>query len=777
MKKVLYMHSGSGNHGCEAIVRTTAKLLGGPQDVVVWSWNVPEDQKYGLSPQVEKLVATEEMERFTPAYFEAQLKRRLLGSKGAFRQVFLKTLFKDAVAVSVGGDNYCYEHSAREGAQLDREIRRHCACSVFWGCSVEEEAITPEIREDFAGFDLITARESISYSCLKKINPNTILVSDPAFLLDTVELPLPKEFAQGNTVGINVSPMVVAYSGGGSIVPDNYEALIRYILERTDMNVCLIPHVVWAGTNDLEPLSALYEKFRDSGRVCLIGDHNAMELKGYIARCRFFVGARTHATIAAYSSCVPTLVTGYSVKARGIARDLFGTEEHYVLPVQSLREKNELTDAFCWLMENEERVRRQLCSIMPEYKNRARAAGDAFRRLLQGSDAGQDAHGPVPAADCTGCGACAAACPQGCIEMRPDAEGFRQPVTDNTRCVRCRLCERVCPVRSRPALNRTPDGLAARHTDAGIRADSSSGGVFTALAEQVMARGGVVCAAKYDGDFSVVHDFARRPGELDRFRGAKYAQSRVEHCFPEIDALLRAGTPVLFAGTPCQTAGLAAYLGKPREGLILADMICHGVPSPKVWQSYLQERKELDAPESALKSINLRSKQSGWSRYSYSVEMTYQDGSRYLVPQGEDRYMRGFTENLYLRPSCERCGFKGLQRCSDVTLGDFWGIWDQHPEMDDNRGTSLLWLHSGKGRALWQAVAEQFESLPVSPEESVRCNSSAVAASVPHPKRQAFFDAMGKGSTIALIEKMLEPEVQKPTVFRRILKRVKQGIR
>lgn len=382
MKKVLFMHGGSGNHGCEAIVRTTVKLLSGPKDVWLWSWNVPEDNKYGTTELVERNVKTEELGRFSAPYFEAQFKRRILRDSSAFRKVFLKYLFKDAVAVSIGGDNYCYEGSAKEGIELNHEIRKHCVKTVFWGCSVEESMITPAMREDLAKFDLITARECISYECLRRINPNTVQVADPAFLLDTLERPLPEGFVEGNTVGINVSPMVVQYSAGDAIVMDNYENLIRYILEETNMSVCLIPHVVWNGTNDLDTLTALREKFKESDRICLVGDHNAMELKGYIARCRFFVGARTHATIAAYSSCVPTLVTGYSVKARGIALDLFGTDKNYVVPVQSMQSADELTEAFRWLHENEEHVRNTLEEVMPAYKEKAYAAKDYFAQML-----------------------------------------------------------------------------------------------------------------------------------------------------------------------------------------------------------------------------------------------------------------------------------------------------------------------------------------------------------------------------------------------------------
>ena len=301
METVLYMHGGSGNHGCEAIIRTTSELLGGPEHMALWSLDKRQDQAVGAAEKFEKIVVSEEIKRLSPQHFEAALRRKLLRQSDGNMKVFLRSLFRGAVAISVGGDNYCYPWSAEQNASLNREIRKYAKATVLWGCSIDEEAITPEIREDLARYDLITAREPLTYRLLKPINANTVQVADPAFLLGSEELPLPEEFAAGNTVGINVSPLVMRYSRDGSLVTENYETLIRYILAQTDMHICLIPHVVWNGNNDLEPLTALYEKFRDTGRVCLLGDHNAMELKGYIGRCRFFVGARTHATIGAYS--------------------------------------------------------------------------------------------------------------------------------------------------------------------------------------------------------------------------------------------------------------------------------------------------------------------------------------------------------------------------------------------------------------------------------------------------------------------------------------------
>jgi polysaccharide pyruvyl transferase WcaK-like protein len=358
-------------------------MLGGPEDVQLWSFNKQEDVQYGVSELVERIYVSEELKSGSLAHIEALIRRKLFKQPSANLEVFIKTLFKGSVAISVGGDNYCYPWSAKEGAQMDALIRKAGAKTVFWGCSIDEESITPEVREDLERFDLITARESCSYNILKAINPNTVLVTDPAFILEKKELPLPENFAEGNTVGINVSPLIMDYGDGHTIL-GNYEELIEYILNKTDMNICLIPHVVWANNNDLVPIDLLYQKYSHSGRVCKLSDHNCMELKGFISRCRFFVGARTHATIAAYSSCVPTLVVGYSIKSKGIATDLFGTDQNYVIPVQNLQRNGELTDAFIWMQNHEAEVREKLQAVMPEYVNRAWVAKQHMEGLLEG---------------------------------------------------------------------------------------------------------------------------------------------------------------------------------------------------------------------------------------------------------------------------------------------------------------------------------------------------------------------------------------------------------
>lgn len=383
MKTVLYMHGGSGNHGCEALVRTTTFLVKSylSHEVVLWSSASNEDVKYGVTSIVDEIIKTDDINKKSVSGIIAYAKYRLLGNKNALHKEFIKKAFSNSVAISIGGDNYCYPWSAKDGVRIDKEIRQYCKKNVFWGCSIEEEFMTPEVVEDLKGFDLITVREPLSYEVLSNHGIESVQVADPAFLLDKKELPLPEGFLEGNTVGINVSPLINDYESGDSIAFNNYIKLIEYIISETDMNICLIPHVVWEYNNDRIPLKKLYDRFIDSNRVILLDDYNCEELKGFISRCRFFVGARTHATIAAYSTCVPTLVVGYSIKSKGIAMDLFGTYDNYVVSVQDMKTDNELTEAFKFIVNNENEIRNTLNDIIPKYKEKAEYAGELLSKI------------------------------------------------------------------------------------------------------------------------------------------------------------------------------------------------------------------------------------------------------------------------------------------------------------------------------------------------------------------------------------------------------------
>lgn len=380
----LYLHAGSENHGCEAIVRSTIDILN--EECVLYSSNADSDIRYGINELCEiKRDITVPYERNSLQWFLSSLQIKLTGKLDLFvkyqRQRLLSGINKNDICLSIGGDNYCYPGTEIIAA-VNSNIKKKGAKTVLWGCSVEPSILdNPQTAKDIASFDLITARESISYEALKKVNPNTIQVADPAFTLKTEMLPLPEGWQENNMIGINASPLILDSGKDSNTVYTAYKMLIQYILDNTECCVALVPHVVVETNNDLKPLTRLYNEFKESGRVILLGDYNCMELKGFIARCRFFVGARTHATIAAYSSGVPTLVLGYSVKSRGIAKDLFGTYENYVLPVQSLNNPDELTKCFVWIMEHEEEIRNHLKEILPEYAERAYLGKKAMENL------------------------------------------------------------------------------------------------------------------------------------------------------------------------------------------------------------------------------------------------------------------------------------------------------------------------------------------------------------------------------------------------------------
>lgn len=380
----LYYHGGSANHGCEAIVRSTNNLLG--PGLKLWTTDISSDKAYALDSELPLFEdAYAPGKKPSPRWFLSAVHHKLtrtdyLHVKYAHHAFFSQVAPGD-VCLSIGGDNYCYTGQDILG-YYNRALHQRGAKTVLWGCSVEPELLKQEkIAADIANYDLIVARETISYEVLKNVNPNTILAPDPAFFLDRIELPLPEGFSLNNTVGINVSPLIIKSESRDGITFESYRRLIAYILEKTELNIALIPHVVESGNDDREPLLGLYNAFPNSGRIVLIKDHNAEQLKGFIARCRFFVGARTHATIAAYSSGVPTLVVGYSVKAKGIARDLLGTESNYVLPVQSIAEPEALTQAFLWIMEREQSIKAHLYDAMPTYKSVMESAVSAVKGL------------------------------------------------------------------------------------------------------------------------------------------------------------------------------------------------------------------------------------------------------------------------------------------------------------------------------------------------------------------------------------------------------------
>ena len=353
---------------------------------------------------------------------------------------------------------------------------------------------------------------------------------------------------------------------------------------------------------------------------------------------------------------------------------------------------------------------------------------------------------------CCGCGACAAVCPQHCIRMEEDAEGFRYPVTETARCTGCGLCERICP-EQHPAEARTPQACyAARSRDAATCAASSSGGIFPLLASAVLREGGVVFGAAFTPAGEVEHRKATRPEELAPLLKSKYVQSRTELSFAEVADLLRADRPVLFTGTPCQIAGLKAFLrGKGSERLLTAECLCHGVPSPGLWRRYLHE---ITAGRRIL-GIDFRDKsRTGWRGYEFTIRT---DGGTRRLPARKDLYMRGFLRELTLRPSCYACPFKSGRSGSDLTLCDLWNVGEVAPQFDDNRGVSLVLAHTAAGADWFRKLDTERLELPY--DERVRARNGGFSERVtPHPLRREFFRALpGTGSVVALLRRTIHP--------------------
>lgn len=352
------------------------------------------------------------------------------------------------------------------------------------------------------------------------------------------------------------------------------------------------------------------------------------------------------------------------------------------------------------------------------------------------------------ARECCGCGACVQRCPKQCISFNEDSEGFRYPEVDQTRCIHCDLCERVCPVINVPPARDIERVYAAVNPDAEVRRESSSGGVFGAIARGVLERGGVVFGARFDENWEVCHDSAETPDALEAFRSSKYMQSRMGDCYARAESFLKQGREVLFTGTPCQIAGLRGFLRKDYPGLTAVDVICHGVPSARVWRLYLRQLLEqgLAGGNAAdITAINFRAKPHGWLQYCMRIDT--RQGSL-CVPRAENPYMKVFLHDVSLRPICYVCPFKGGCSGSAFTLADFWGIQHVDPAMHDDLGTSMIIVHDAEAAA----AAAGGLTLKEEPADAVaRYNGSYFRAATPNGNRRLFFSRLNKSSDVAAL--------------------------
>ena len=348
--------------------------------------------------------------------------------------------------------------------------------------------------------------------------------------------------------------------------------------------------------------------------------------------------------------------------------------------------------------------------------------------------------------NCSGCSACFNICPKGCIKMEEDSEGFCYPKIDKTNCINCGLCEKVCPIINKQKIEPTQKlrAFACINKNEEIRLKSSSGGAFSAFAEYVIENGGVVFGAGFNSCFNVCHQFCETKEDLEKLRASKYVQSKIGETFKQAKEFLNQGRLVYFSGTACQIGGLKSYLRKDYPNLITQDLICHGVPSPLVWEKYVN----LKTNEGKLKlsKITFRDKSTGWQQYSFTMKFEDENCGEYKKSHFNEPYMNMFLYNKILRPSCHKCSFKGNNRIADITLADFWGgVYKKYaPHFNDKKGVSLVLIHSLKGQAIFNNLTEKLNSVEVNPKTALKANPMVKKSTIKSPSRYFAMKALNK---------------------------------
>ena len=349
---------------------------------------------------------------------------------------------------------------------------------------------------------------------------------------------------------------------------------------------------------------------------------------------------------------------------------------------------------------------------------------------------------------CCGCSACEQICPKKAILMTEDDEGFFYPTVNSDFCVKCDLCETVCPENKSIPVSENSVVFACYRSDFKKRLQSQSGGIFAVLAEYFLDCNGVVFGAKFNEDWSVGHTFVENRTDLQGLLGSKYIQSKIDNSYIDAKRFLENGRKVLFSGTPCQIQGLKKFLHKDYSNLITVDLICHGVPSNAIWHEYLTE---------FLGSNKLKKYIQKDKSYNNSISFHLENEEKIVQKYDDNVFIKGFNKNLYLRPSCYDCSFKGVERCSDITIGDFWGIEQHYPEFADQFGISAVIIHTNAGKEMFNKVRDDIKTIKASAEVLISNNPCLISSSVYNEKREEFFAKKNEYGIIKTVIELTKP--------------------
>ncbi|WP_303010621.1 Coenzyme F420 hydrogenase/dehydrogenase, beta subunit C-terminal domain [uncultured Bacteroides sp.] len=372
--------------------------------------------------------------------------------------------------------------------------------------------------------------------------------------------------------------------------------------------------------------------------------------------------------------------------------------------------------------------------------------------------------------ECCGCNACGDICPKNAITFKTDIEGFWYPIIDTEKCIGCDLCDKTCPIINIKELkkNDLPQSVcyAAEHKNIEVIFDSTSGGLFSALADIMYHNGGYVGGAIFNEDFSVKQYLSNNKADLPKLRSSKYLQSNFEGFFKQIRDLVKSGESVLVCGSPCQMAALRIFLGKNFDNLIIVDYICRGINSPKVWKKYLDSFEERYGYKVVY--CKAKSKEYGWRNLTQKVILS--NGKAYYETKDQSKFTQGYlSTGVYCRPSCYDCKFKGYPRISDITLADFWGIENINKLLEKDLGTSLVMVNSQKGEKYFEKVKQRINYIQV-PFDSIEAGNRSLNLSLDLPRvdRTQFFKDLDKMSFVEISEKYIANSTSSFSLKRKI---------
>ena len=369
---------------------------------------------------------------------------------------------------------------------------------------------------------------------------------------------------------------------------------------------------------------------------------------------------------------------------------------------------------------------------------------------------------------CCGCHSCLNICPKKAIIMKEDNKGFKYPEVDSEKCVNCGMCKKVCPIINPIKKNEFDvKAYAAYNKNSEERIKSSSGGIFVLIAKEILKRKGSVFGAIYDDDFNIIHTYIEDKKDISKLMGSKYTQSTIGDSYYKAKELLENDKYVLFTGTPCQISGLKAYLQKDYDKLYTQDIICHGVPSPKLWRKYLNFQEE--KYNEKVRDVSFRNKDHGWSLFRMKISF---DTRTYSQDRTTDLFMQPFLRNICLRDSCYNCSFKSMHKDSDITLADYWGINDIHPEMNDDKGISLLIINSQKGNELFDSIKNDINYIDSNLELAIKKNSAMVNSAKHCINEKQFINNMDKMDLETLVKRYV-PYYPTSPLSRKIINKIK----